>query len=360
MIETFIESLCGNHAIYTDILYWLKDFDYDCRISEKSCIILSGPSCVGKTYSIKHICKYLDYYMTIIDHSTCINISQLKDIIFKTTSSSLIQVFTGAPSKKVIIIDNFDAMFVADKTICSGLLKLLAENKIKNIPIVCITNNDIIKKMGDIRKYCKVFEVNVPTQDDVMHLFLDKNIIIKHIKDIYAKSHGNMQRFFEMINDANHTKINKEYNNDIHTDVNILYNYYLSRHLIRRTLDTDTWLIPLRFHENIILELNNRKIPMYKKKDYYKLFMDIICLYDLFMSKNNVETAVDLFASAIYSLSLLHYKKQEQINIGNFTKILSYLSLQKKGIKRSYNSNFPLYQLSNYHVNLYSRKFISL
>lgn len=360
MIEPFIESLCGNHAIYTDILYWLRDFDYNCRISEKSCIILSGPSCVGKTYSIKQICKYLSYYMTHIDHSTCTNVSHLKDIIFKTTTSSLVQVLTNAPNKKVIIIDNFDAMFVADKTICTGLLKLLAEKKLKNIPIICITNNDIIKKMGDIKKYCKVFEVAGPTQDDVIHLLSDKNMSIKHIKDIYTQSHGNMQRFFEMINGANHTKSNKEFKNDTHADVKILYDYYLSRDVIRRTIDTDTWLIPLRFHENIILELNNCKIPMYKKRDYYKLFMDIICLYDLFMSKNKIETAVDLFASAVYSLSLLHYKKQEQIKIGNFTKILSYLSLQKKGVKQAYNSNFPLYQLSNYHVNLYSRKFISL
>ena len=48
------------------------------------------------------------------------------------------------------------------------------------------------------------------------------------------------------------------------------------------------------------------------------------------------------------------------MNMGNFTKILSYLSLQKKNNKLIYNQgNFPYYQISNYHINLCNRKFIS-
>ena len=78
------------------------------------------------------------------------------------------------------------------------------------------------------------------------------------------------------------------------------------------------------------------------------------------MFKNNVDTCINIFTSHVYNLSLFKYKKGAVSNMGNFTKILSYLSLQKKNIKSTYNSsNFPYYQISNYHINLCNRKFIS-
>ena len=90
--------------------------------------------------------------------------------------------------------------------------------------------------------------------------------------------------------------------------------------------------------------------------------MYIMCLYDYYMFKNNIEFCVELFASKVYYLTLFKYKKNASVasNIGNFTKMLSYLSLQKKNIKNNYNiKKFPLYQISNYHISLCNRKFIS-
>ena len=85
-----------------------------------------------------------------------------------------------------------------------------------------------------------------------------------------------------------------------------------------------------------------------------------MCLYDYYMFKNNNEACITIFASCVYYLSLFKYKKGVVSNIGKFTKMLSYLSLQKKNIKQTYKSNiFPLYQISNYHINLCNRKFIS-
>ena len=60
-------------------------------------------------------------------------------------------------------------------------------------------------------------------------------------------------------------------------------------------------------------------------------------------------------------MSVISYKsiKCDKINIfKSFTKILSYLSLQKKQNKYNYNNNFPLHQIGNYHINIINRKFI--
>ena len=90
-----INNLCGNHDYYTEILSWIRNFNYDTKISIDSCVIITGVSCIGKTHSINSICSYLNYEIIGIDNSTCYNSTQLRDIIHKSTSSSLLQILTN-------------------------------------------------------------------------------------------------------------------------------------------------------------------------------------------------------------------------------------------------------------------------
>jgi len=355
MDEEFLQTLCGNHKIYNLIFDWLKNIDYTSRISEQSCIFVSGFPCTGKTYSLNKICKHANCHIINIDNNNCYNSSQLKDMIFKAATSSLVQIFTDASNNKVIIIDNFDAIFAGDKTINTTLLKILTDKKLKNIPIICITNNEIQKKLGDIKKACKIYDLCIPTKEEVIYFLKPRNLTIKTINLLYDNSNGNLDK---LLQDIEQDDIVYKHEKDKNCDINILYEYDFDRECVRQLILTDTWLIPLRFHENIILELANRKMPLCKRREYYKTFINVLCLYDLYMYKNNIDTAVELFTYNVYFLSILKYKKLNVSNINNFTKILSYLSLQKKNIKTSYNSKFPLYQISNYHINLCNRKFI--
>lgn len=105
MDDEFISNLCGNHSIYQEIINWLRTFyDAPARISEKSCVFLSGNPCTGKTYSMAKICEYLDLYVVNIDSNTCHNASQLKDIIYKSTTSSLVQSITNTSNKKSLLL----------------------------------------------------------------------------------------------------------------------------------------------------------------------------------------------------------------------------------------------------------------
>jgi nucleoside-triphosphatase THEP1 len=356
--KEIIESLCGNNDIYINILLWLKNFNYNNKISISSCIIIAGSTCIGKTYSINKICEHLNCEIISIDNSNCYSSYQLNDIIYKSTTSSLVQVLTNNIRNKIIIIDNFDCMFMADKTINLTLLKILTDKKYKNIPILCITNNDIIKKIGEIKKVCKIYNLQIPLKKDINNILFKKGHNSKAISVLYDKSNGNLEKLFE---DSYKKKDEIIYSDIIedNSDINILYDNNFDRKRIRRIICKDIWMIPLKFHENLIADLNKRKITLSQKNEFYKKFIEIICIYDYYTFNNNTEICIGLLTSCVFYLSLFKYKKNSVSNIGNFTKILSYLSLQKKNIKYAYNScNFPLYQISNYHINLCNRKFI--
>jgi hypothetical protein len=358
--EEIMKGLCGNKEIYSSIISWLRDFNYKKKISTDSCIIVTGKTCVGKTYSINKICNYLNYEIININNNNCFNSEQLNDVIFKSATSSLLQVLTGNIRNKVIVIDNFDCIYISDKTINTTLLKILTDGKIKNIPIICISNNEIIKKIGDIKKNCKIYDIAVPTKEEVIE---NINNMSGHSKKqlghLYDLSNGNMQKIFcDVQRNSDEILYEEHVENDC--DINILYLNIFDRNQVIRIINKDPWMIPLKFHENIIIELDNRKISLKNKIEYYKNFIEIMCLYDYYMFKNNNEACITIFASNVYYLSLFKYKKGAVSNIGKFTKMLSYLSLQKKNIKQTYKcNNFPLYQVSNYHINLCNRKFIS-
>jgi len=377
--NVFIGGLCGNHNIYGDILVWLRTFNYDTKISVNSCVIVAGATSIGKTYSINKIAAHLNYEIIGIDNNNCYNSQFLKDIIQKSTSSSFIQILTNNFQKKVIIIDNFDSLFIADKTINITLLKILLENKLKNIPIICISNNDIIKKIGDIKKLCALYLLSTPNKEDITELLSNTTADAAESKADAAESkadapdaanitkcclncNGNLNKLFRDINNINNDKLYSD-SVDNSSDINILYSNDFNRQQTKRIIIKDPWMIPLKFHENLIINLNNRNLPLNKYNEYYKSFMNIMCLYDYYMFKNNIEFCVELFASKVYFLSVFQYKKNASLksNIGNFTKMLSYLSLQKKNIKNNYSiiKGLPLYQISNYHISLCNRKFIS-
>jgi hypothetical protein len=355
-----MKELCGNKEIYSSIISWLRNFNYKKKISTDSCIIVTGKTCIGKTYSINKICNYLNYEIININNNNCFNSEQLNDVIFKSATSSLLQVLTGNIRNKVIVIDNFDCIYISDKTINTTLLKILTDGKIRNIPIICISNNEIIKKIGDIKKNCKIYDIVIPTKDDVIeNINNSTGHSKKQLGNLYDLSNGNMEKIFcDVKRDSNEILYEEHIENDC--DINILYLNIFDRNQVIRIINKDPWMIPLKFHENIIIELENRKISLKNKIEYYNNFIEIMCLYDYYMFKNNNEACITIFASNVYYLSLLKYKKGAVSNIGKFTKMLSYLSLQKKNIKQTYKcNNFPLYQISNYHINLCNRKFIS-
>jgi len=323
------------------------------NLSFNSCLFISGVSGSGKTYLIHKIIKELELFLISIDSNNCSSSIQFTDLLMKSFVSSLIQILTNNNSKKIIVIDDFDVLNSLDNTINLALYNFIQNNqKLRNIPIIIIINNDIIKKMGEIKKKCKIIEINKLGEYeiyDILKKYKD-DIDFGDVLKIISKTDYNINEAIKMIN-------NLRFNdNDSFIDLNDIYYCDFDRNNLKKLLLKEQWIIPLNFHENLIIELNNRKGKKKDKDDYYKKFMIDFCYFDLFMNKSN-EISLDLFISIIrkiYDFPNKKEKKEKQ----NFTKMLSYLSLQKKNNKNAFKSSFPFQQIGKYHSTIINRKFI--
>lgn len=335
---------------------WIIDSYNNKKLSFNSCIFVSGNSGIGKTHIINNICQKLDLFIINIDSFNCSSSQQLNDLLFKSFVSSLIQILTNNNSKKIIIIDDFDILIALDNTINLALYNFILNNtnKLKHIPIICICNTTIIKRIGDIKKKCKIFESPKLNNNEIFEILKSYKSDLK-FKDIY-----------EIINNpdfnlANAIRIitNTYYNhNDDIIGLDDLYSNIFNRNKLRRIINKEQWIIPLNFHENLILELyNNRKGIKKQKEIYYKIFLENLCYFDIIMNKSN-EIGIELFISIIEELFNIPLKKLKEPRINNFTKMLSYLSLQKKTNKSNYNKLFPFQNIGNYHLSIINRKFI--
>lgn len=359
-----MDSLCGNKDKYTEIKNWLDDFykNYKSTISINSCIFVSGISGIGKTYSINKICEILNLYVIKIDNSNCDSSDKLIDIINKSKTQSIYQIFTNNNLSKVIIIDELDTILSIDRTISITLLNILSKEKIKNIPIICICSPEILKKIGDIKKKCKIYELSPPTDKEIYNTIRPsfKNYKADKLKKIIKICDGNISQFYKQILNTKNKPEENHIIDKIYEVENLYSPVVLSRDNIKNIILIDPWLIPLRFHENLIIDLNTNKKGSKKQKcDFYSKFMLQLCDFDRMMYNNIIENAIDYFVSIIlYDFNKLESRKNVELSMKNFTKILSYLSLQKKYIKQSYTNIFPLYQISNYHTNSINRNFI--
>jgi len=334
----------------------LNSYEKNERLSFNSCIFINGNSGIGKTVTINNLCKELNLFIVNIDCFNCSCSSQFSDLLFKSYVSSLIQILTNNTSKKIIIINDFDILLSLDNTINISLYNFINTNngKLKHIPIICIINNNVGKKLGDIKKKCLTFEF---PKMDIKELF---EILKIHKSDI------KMNEVIKIANDplfnlstAIRIITNTYYNNnDDILAIDDLYSNNFNRNNLRRIINKEQWIIPLNFHENLIIELNsNRKGIKREKEAYYKHFLINLCYFDIIMNKNN-EIGIDFFISMIEGLFKIPIKKSKTPRLNNFTKMLSYLSLQKKTNKSNYNKSFPFQFIGNYHLTLINRKYI--
>ena len=299
---------------------WIIDSYNNKYLSYNSCLFITGNSGIGKSYSISKL--------------------------YKAFVSSLIQSLTNNTQKKIIIIDEFETLLSFDSTMNIHLLHFLNTTH-KHIPIICICSNDIIKKLGEIKKKCLFYELPPLNDNEIHNILISYNpkIVFKESIEIIKKSNYNIKKCIQIISNTYYN------NNDDIYDITELYSINFNRNNFKQIILKEQWIIPLKFHENLIIELNNRISIKSIKYNFYKKFIYNFCYFDIMMMKNN-EIAID-------QLFTLKYKQNKTHNLDNFTKILSYLSLQKKNNKIIYKLNIPNNHFNgNYHISIINRKFI--
>lgn len=322
------------------------------KLSFDSCLFVTGNSGIGKSYRINKLCNELDLFIININSFNCFCSKQLTDLLFKSFTSSLIQQLTNNIQNKIIIIDEFETLLSFDSTMNIHLLNFLSSFKLKHIPIICIVSNNI--KLGEIKKKCLFYNLPLLSISQIHSILLkyNPNIDLDTTIEIINKSDNNIKTCIQIISNTYYNK-----NDDI-LDIIELYGNNFNRDNFKRIINKDQWLIPLKFHENLINELDNRSCLKTIKNLYYKNFIINFCNFDIIMNKNN-EIGIDYFISIIHFLFMMKKKNNKSHSLTNFTKLLSYLSLQKKNNKKIYkfiipNNNFN----GNYHLSIINRKFI--
>ena len=343
-------------AAYEPIINWINTSiaSPPSRLNVNNVLFISGKSGIGKSHSIKEICNKLNLEMIYITSANCSSSNDLEDLIVKASSSSMLQILLNHKKPKIVVIDEFESIVALDKTINTTLLNILEAKKLKSIPIICIASIDIVKRIGILKKKCTIFELSQPTHNEICKILYSINPEIdkQTLDQIINKCNGNISQCIENINN----NMKKSDQIDEWINANILYATVdmFNRENIRRVVETDPWLIPLKYHENLPQELDKRKISMLKSQRIYKDFMLNFVYFDNFP----LELQADMFASIIYPISRLALKTNAESYIDNFTKVLSYLSLQKKYIKKCFtnsSTDFPFYHLSSYHTNIATR-----
>jgi len=321
------------------------------KLSYNSCLFITGNSGIGKSYRINKLCNELDLFIININSYNCSSSKQLTDLLFKAFVSSLIQQLTNNTQNKNIIIDEFETLLSFDSTMNIHLLNFLTTVH-KHIPIICIVSNNI--KLGEIKKQCILYELPVLNNIEIHNILLNynPNINLTDATNIAIQSNYNIKTCIQIITNTYYN------NNDKIFDIAELYASNFNRDNFKRIIYKDQWLIPLKFHENLINELDNRNSLKIAKNNFYKNFISNFCLFDIIMNKNN-EIAIDYFISIIHELFLLKHKNNKNHSMSNFTKLLSYLSLQKKNNKKIYKFLIPNNHFNgNYHLSIINRKFI--
>ena len=266
------------------------------------------------------------------------------------TDKSVVSMFNNNPKKIAIIMDEIDGMNNGDKGGINALIKLLRAKKTKkqkledttSIPIICISDYHNDKKIRELIKVCKNYELLTPTTDQIKTLlkkqkikpteiilnFIDNDL--KKLEYFYKIYQTNQFENLEPILNKFQSKKNNNDTNkiikDLFTNLQYIYNHNL---LIS---ETDRTIIGLLFHENVINILDKKTAQ--DTIIFYKQILDNICFSD-YIDRITFQKQIWKFnemsslIKTFYNNSLLinnNYKYQKEPI--RFTKVLTKYSTE--------------------------------
>jgi hypothetical protein len=189
-------------------------------------------------------------------------------------------------------MDEIDGMNSGDKGGITSLIKIIRPKKTKKqkleeqtmVPIICIGNYHVDKKIQDLIKVSHIVELKIPTQTQIFELIhtlmpnLDQNLVNNTINYIQ----GDLRKIVTLVNlyKSKESALNnnliknifimKSFNDDTkHTTKKIINNYYSIQNHLNIMNETDRTIVGLLWHENIIDVINKynkeESIPFYSK-----------------------------------------------------------------------------------------------
>ena len=147
-------------------------------------VYLYGSPGSGKSTFVKNILKKINYDIIMYDAGDIRNKSVMDNITkHKISDNNVLSMFNKKKRKIAIIMDEIDGMNSGDKGGINQLIKLVRPKKTKKqkkeditmVPIICIGNYHVDKKIKELIKVCETIELKKPTIEQmtqIVHLVL--------------------------------------------------------------------------------------------------------------------------------------------------------------------------------------------
>jgi hypothetical protein len=323
-------------------------------------IYIYGSPGAGKTWFVKNILKQLDYDVISFDAGDVRNKTIIENITKHNMSdTNIISLFHKKKKKIAVVMDEIDGMNGGDKGGINSLIKLIRPKKTKKqkledstmIPIICIGNYHIDKKITEMMKVCTTIELQTPSNEQTENIInllmptlessLRKNMVefiqgdlrkLTSTYDIYKNQHSILKS--KIITTIFQPKI---YNEDTKQITKKLLNnkYDINEHILLMN-ETDRTSVGLLFHENIIDVLS--KIPKKIAIPFYINILNNVCFADYvdritFQKQIWIFNEMSSLIKTFYNNKLYHTKYASKIPKYNpsevrFTKVLTKYSTE--------------------------------
>ena len=147
-------------------------------LTKRGMYIYGSPG-TGKTIFVERILKKLNYDIIKYDAGDVRNKTIVDQITKHNMSDKNVLSLMQKKSQKIaIMMDELDGMNSGDKGGINTLIKLIRPKKTKKqkkedttmIPIICIGNYHIDKKIKEMIKICETIELKTPTQSQIQNI----------------------------------------------------------------------------------------------------------------------------------------------------------------------------------------------
>jgi SpoVK/Ycf46/Vps4 family AAA+-type ATPase len=298
-----INNLINRENDAKNIKYILQEFELNKNnLLFKKGIYVFGDPGTGKTSFVTNILKELDYDIIKYDAGDIRNTSVIEDITRHNMSDkNIMSLFNKKVRKIAIIMDEIDGMNNGDKGGINTLIKLIRPKKTKKqkieevtiIPIICIGNYKVDKKIKELMKVCNIVELKTPNSLQMSNIInqllpeVDTNIknnILKYVQFDLRKI-NNVYNIYKSKPELltcetieNILQIKSFSDDTKKTTCKLLQNYYPIHHHNNIINETDRTSIGLLWHENIIDYIG--KIDKQESIPFYLEQLDNICFAD--------------------------------------------------------------------------------